>query len=174
MLNFGSAKHETQSTQTRTTMSQAIQKLFPADFAEVTDVWEASVRATHDFLREADIQKMKPLVRDEYLFLVTLFGVRDANGRILGFLGVAGNKIEMLFIHPEARGRGIGKQLLGYATGELGADEVDVNEQNGQAVGFYRHAGFKVTGRSETDGQGQPFPLLHLKRAGEPKEPDKD
>ena len=148
-------------------MNNAIEKLLPPDFAEATDVWEASVRATHDFLREEDIQKMKPLVRDEYLHLVTPFGVRDAAGRISGFIGVAGNKIEMLFVHPDARGRGIGGQLLAYATANLGTDEVDVNEQNGQAVGFYLHAGFKVIGRSELDGQGQPFPLLHLKRAGE-------
>ncbi|MBD0257113.1 MAG: GNAT family N-acetyltransferase [Cytophagales bacterium] len=148
-------------------MNDAIQQLLPPDFAEITDVWEASVRATHDFLGEADIQKMKPLVRDEYLYLVTLFGLRGADGSLLGFIGVAGNKIEMLFIHPDARGKGIGKQLLGYAVDHLGTDEVDVNEQNGQAVGFYRHAGFQVTGRSERDGQGQPFPLLHLKRVRE-------
>lgn len=146
-------------------MSNSIQKLFPADFVEITDVWEASVRATHDFLREEDIQQMKPLVRDEYLYLVTLFGIRDANGRILGFIGVAAHKIEMLFIHPNARGKGIGKQLLSYAISQLDSDEVDVNEQNGQAVGFYQHAGFRVTSRSELDGQGQPFPLLHLKLA---------
>lgn len=145
-------------------MNYAIQPLLPKDFIETTDVWEASVRSTHDFLREEDIQKMKPLVRDEYLYLVTLFGIRDADGRLLGFIGVAGNKIEMLFIHPDTRGKGIGRQLLDYAVGHLGADEVDVNEQNGQAVGFYRHVGFEVTGRSERDGQGQPFPLLHLKR----------
>ncbi len=144
-------------------MDNAIQQLFPPDFAQLTDVWEASVRATHDFLREEDIQKMKPLVRDEYLYLVTLFGIRDANGRILGFIGVAGNKIEMLFIHPGARGKGTGRQLLRYAVDHLGTDQVDVNEQNGQAVGFYLHAGFKVAGRFERDGQGQPFPLLHLK-----------
>ncbi len=144
-------------------MNNSIHPLLPPDFIEITDVWEASVRATHDFLREEDIEKMKPLVRDEYLHLVTLFGIRDADGRILGFIGVADNKIEMLFVHPDARGKGIGKQLLRYAVGQLGADEVDVNEQNGQAVGFYRHAGFQVTGCSERDGQGQPFPLLHLK-----------
>ena len=148
-------------------MNHAIHPLLPPDFAQLTDVWEASVRATHDFLREEDIGKMKPLVRDQYLYLVTPFGIRDANGRILGFIGVARNKIEMLFIHPDARGQGIGKQLLRYAVDHLGTDEVDVNEQNGQAVGFYLHAGFKVTGRSERDGQGQPFPLLHLKLAKE-------
>lgn len=147
-------------------MQHSIEKLFPPDFAEATAVWEASVRATHDFLREEDIQKMKPLVRGEYLHGVIPFGVRDG-GRIVGFIGVTGNKIEMLFVHPDARGQGIGKRLLTYAMAHLGTNEVDVNEQNGQAVGFYLHAGFEIIGRSEVDGQGQPFPLLHLKRAGQ-------
>jgi putative acetyltransferase len=46
----------------------------------------------------------------------------------------------------------------------LGATKVDVNEQNDQAVGFYRHMGFEVTGRSAVDDLGQPFPVLHMKR----------
>jgi putative acetyltransferase len=40
-----------------------------------------------------------------------------------------------------------------------------VNEQNPQAVGFYEHIGFLITGRSTLDGQGKPFPLLHMKLA---------
>lgn len=39
---------------------------------------------------------------------------------------------------------------------------VDVNEQNPQAVGFYLHYGFVQTGRSPLDGEGRPFPLLHM------------
>lgn len=38
-----------------------------------------------------------------------------------------------------------------------------MNEQNPQASGFYRHYGFVITGRSPLDGQGNPFPLLHMK-----------
>jgi putative acetyltransferase len=45
----------------------------------------------------------------------------------------------------------------------LGATQLDVNEQNEQAVGFYRRLGFEVVGRSAEDGLGQPFPLLHMK-----------
>lgn len=143
----------------------AVVKVRSADYDEVTAVWEASVRATHHFLEEKDIQYFKPLVRNEYLKLVDLFCTRDEQGKITGFIGVAGNKIEMLFIHPDVRGKGAGKKLLSYALNTLGADEVDVNEQNEQAVGFYLHAGFAVAGRSERDGMGKPFPLLHLKRS---------
>jgi putative acetyltransferase len=69
----------------------------------------------------------------------------------------------MLFIDPAYRGKSVGKFLTRYATEEIGARKVDVNEQNTQAIGFYEHLGFEIIGRSPFDGQGLPFPLLHLK-----------
>lgn len=130
------------------------------EYLEITNVWEASVRATHHFLSEADIQFFRPLILNEYLKAVQLSAVRNAEGKILGFIGVAENKIEMLFIDPAARGTGAGKALLLHAIQQQGITAVDVNEQNEQAVGFYQHMGFKVVGRSEKDGMGKPFPLL--------------
>lgn len=126
-------------------------------------MWEASVRATHHFLKEEDIAFFKPLILNEYLKAGELRGVRDLEGKIIGFLGAAGKNLEMLFIHPEARGMGIGKLLLQYAFQELEVTKVDVNEANEQALGFYQHAGFQVTGRSELDATGKPYPILHMK-----------
>jgi len=85
---------------------------------------------------------------------------------IHGFLGVDENCIELLFVDNASRGKGVGKYLLTYAIEHLGANEVDVNEQKPQGVGFYRHTGFEQTGRSELDGQGNPFPLLHMRYEG--------
>lgn len=133
------------------------------DIPRVVAVWEASVRATHHFLTEADIQHLKPLVGDELSQLATLIGVRDDEGQVIGFIGVEGVEVAALFIHPAWRGRGIGRQLLTYAIETLGASQLDVNEQNDQAVGFYRRMGFEVAGRSEVDGMGLPFPLLHMR-----------
>ena len=132
------------------------------EYAGIVEVWEASVRATHDFLSEDDIQFFKPLILDEYLSAVELRCIKNDAGNILGFIGVAKGKIEMLFVHPDWRGQGIGKLLLNYAVNDVGATKVDVNEQNPLAVGFYEHLGFKVTGRSLVDGMGKPFPLLHM------------
>ncbi len=145
------------------TIQPLIAAIDPSEYPAVVDVWEASVRATHDFLTEKDIQYFKPLILNEYLALVELSCLRDKQGQIAGFMGVAEGKIEMLFIHPSLRGQGIGKRLLQHAIHKLKAYEVDVNEQNPQAVGFYQHLGFEVQSRSELDGQGNPFPLLHLK-----------
>jgi putative acetyltransferase len=145
--------------------TQAHQQVYmavPEDYAALTEVWEASVRATHHFLSEADIQFYKPLVQQEYLRLVEVHYVRGVNGRIAGFVGTAERKVEMLFIHPQSRGLGIGKKLLQYAVQELQANAVDVNEQNEQAVGFYKHFGFRTVSRSEVDGMGKPYPILHM------------
>ncbi|MEN0035459.1 MAG: acetyltransferase [Cellvibrio sp.] len=140
-------------------------KIVPAvqsNYLALIQVWEASVRATHDFLSEEDITALKPLILEHYFDAVDLRCAKNADGQILGFCGVAEGNIEMLFVAPEARGKGIGALLCGYAIQNQQATKVDVNEQNPQAIGFYQHLGFKVVGRSETDGQGRPFPLLHM------------
>ncbi|VVN87690.1 acetyltransferase [Pseudomonas fluorescens] len=134
-----------------------------SDYEELTRIWEASVRATHDFLPDSYIDLLKNLVLTRYLDAVMLVCTKDHRQRITGFAGIAAGKIEMLFIDPDHRGQGLGKQLLKYAIEHLNADELDVNEQNPQALGFYYKLGFEVIGRSEHDGMGQPYPLLHMR-----------
>lgn len=127
-------------------------------------VWESSVRATHDFLQEQDIQALCPLILHTYLPGLTITCARlSCDSSIVGFIGVSENRIEMLFVDAGQRGKGIGKLLLLHAIDEQGADELDVNEQNPQAVTFYKKHGFETVGRSEVDGQGRPYPLLHMK-----------
>lgn len=139
-----------------------LEPVFPSDYPEVTEVWEASVRATHQFLSEEDILYFKPLILNEYLKAVDLVCTKDATGRILGFMGVHGDSLEMLFIRPDARGKGIGAQFVHHAIHQLNVRKVDVNEQNPQALGFYEHMGFVVVSRSELDGLGKPYPILHM------------
>lgn len=147
-------------------MNKNISKVDNSEFVLLTEIWEQSVRATHDFLDEADIQDLKPKVLNDYLPLMALRAYRDGTGKILGFIGALNGKIEMLFIAPDSRGKGAGKALIRYAVDIMAAHALDVNEQNPQALGFYQHMGFQVTGRSAVDGQGNPFPLLHMKFTG--------
>jgi putative acetyltransferase len=138
----------------------------PDDFPRVVEVWEASVRATHDFVTDRDIEVFRPLVREAIAGEIELSCMRDPEGRVAGFIGVVGDKIEMLFVDPARFGRGIGGRLLEHAVRVQGAVTVNVNEQNERALSFYRRRGFEVAGRSETDGLGKPYPLLHLRKAG--------
>lgn len=134
----------------------------PEDLPRLFEVWESSVRATHTFLSEADLQALIPLVREGLAGFTPLHVVRDPSCVAVAFMGVAEGTVEMLFVHGDHRGRGLGHQLLAHAMTEHGATRVDVNEQNPQAVGFYLRHGFRVEGRSPLDGQGRPFPILHL------------
>lgn len=140
-----------------------ITSLKPEEHDELLDLWEASVRATHYFLKEENILFFKQTIHEhKYFELVELACIRDENGNILGFSGIIDDSLEMLFLHPDAIGKGIGKALLKHAIETNKIRKVDVNEQNTQAVEFYLHHGFKVMSRSELDGTGKPFPILHL------------
>ncbi len=115
----------------------------PDNYQEIIRVWEASVRATHDFLPEKDILYYKELILTEYLDQVEIYYLKNDQQRIIAFIGISGTHLEMLFIHPAEREKGLGKQLICFAVKQLGTKTVDVNEQNTQAVGFYKKWGMK-------------------------------
>ena len=143
-----------------------IRRAIPTDRGVLVDIWLRSVRATHTFLSEADIQSLLPPARDyltsdepEFWVLCT-----DA-GAVVGFMGMSGSKMESLFLAPEFQRRGAGRRLVRHAQALHDELTVDVNEQNAAARGFYEACGFVVEGRSELDDQGRPYPLLHMRLA---------
>ncbi len=135
----------------------------PHDYPELAQVWEDSVRASHDFLPDHYIALLKNLLLTQYLGAVNLFCTRDAHPNITGFAGTSPRKLEMLFIAPDHHGQGLGKKLLNYAIANFQVHELDVNEQNPLALGFYEKQGFEVVGRSEIDGLGRPYPMLRMR-----------
>lgn len=155
--------HVDQSIIRMTTTDYTISEVKPEEHDALLDIWESSVRATHHFLKEENILFFKQTIHEhKYFEMVDLACVRDSDNQILGFLGTNEDSLEMLFIHADAIGKGIGKALLNHAINEIKVKKVDVNEQNTQAVGFYLHHGFKTISRSELDGTGKPFPILHM------------
>ena len=124
-------------------------------------LWEASVRSTHHFLTETDILFYKELV-PLYFPAVEIYIIRNRQEGIAAFMGLSDDLIEMLFVHPDEQGKGLGKELIQFAIQEKHIHKVDVNEQNTAALHFYRHIGFQVIGRDETDSSGKPYPILHM------------
>lgn len=143
-------------------MKNKIESVLPQEFDELMEVWESAVLATHHFLKKEDFEEIKSAIKNEYFPMVDLYGLKDENNKILGFAGIQADKLEMLFVHAEVRGKGVGKALLRYAIDVKAITQVDVNEQNEQAVGFYEKQGFKIIKRNETDGQGKPYPILEM------------
>ncbi len=128
-------------------------------------VWERSVRATHSFLTESEIQRIAGEVPGALRAVPRLI-VAEEGGRPAAFMGMDGRKLEMLFVDPDRRGRGLGRRLVLHGIAHDSVDQVCVNVQNPQAVGFYERMGFQVFRRTETDEQGGPYPLFYMRRRG--------
>ena len=137
-----------------------IRKIKVTDYPRLIEIWETAVLSTHDFLTEEDFLYYKEQL-PVYFQHVTLFGF-EQEGILIGFMGIAEGNLEMLFVDDNYRGIGIGKRLITYAIGNLQVTKVDVNEQNIQAVGFYKYIGFSVYKRSDLDGEGKEYPILHM------------
>jgi putative acetyltransferase len=143
-----------------------IRRAIPTDRDLLLEIWERSVRATHTFLSEDDVQSFRPLVRDYLAADQSEFWVLCSEADVVvGFMGLSGNKMESLFLAPEFHRRGGGRRMVRHAQDLRGELTVDVNEQNPAACRFYEACGFVVEGRSEVDDAGRPFPLLHMRLA---------
>lgn len=127
------------------------------------EVWKDSVAGTHHFLTQEDKENLYPLVLDALKNIPFLFAAKNEQGKLLGFMGIEGQKIEMLFIHPKAQKMGLGREFVEHAKNAYRIQFVDVNEQNPDALAFYQKMGFHQFDRSEYDDLGNHFPLLHLK-----------
>jgi putative acetyltransferase len=143
-----------------------IRRAIPTDREVLFDIWLRSVRATHSFVSEEDIQSFIPLVRgylssDEPEFWVLC----NDSDTIMGFMGMSGSKMDALFFAPEFQRCGGGRMLVRHAQDLHGELTVDVNEQNTAACRFYASCGFVVEGRSAVDDNGRPYPLLHMRLA---------
>lgn len=131
---------------------------------QLLDVWESSVRATHLFLSENEIEGIKKYVPQALKEIPHLIIVENENQVPMGFMGIIEQHLEMLFISDEERGKGLGKELLKYGMEKYLITDLAVNEQNPFAKGFYEHMGFKVYKRTDYDEQGNPYPLLYMSR----------
>ena len=131
---------------------------------QLVEVWQRSVQATHLFLSAPEIAAIRTYVPQALCGVEHLIVAQDESGTPVGFMGVQENRLEMLFLDPEARGQGLGARLLCLGMEQYGVSELTVNEQNPAAAGFYQHMGFAVYRRSELDEQGGPYPILYMRR----------
>ena len=126
---------------------------------QLLEVWEKSVRATHLFLSDREIKNIKEYVPQALNGIAHLMIDAGEAGRAVAFMGIEDGTLEMLFISPEERGKGLGKRLIEYGIESYSVERLAVNEQNPQAKKFYEHMGFHVNKRTGLDEQGNPYPL---------------
>ena len=131
---------------------------------QLINLWETTVKASHNFLSDNEIQQIKKYVPEALNNIPHLIVAKDDFDTPVGFMGIAENKLEMLFVADNERGKGIGKALIKYGISNYNINELTVNEQNPLAKEFYEHMGFYVYKRTDLDEQGNPYPILYMKR----------
>lgn len=131
---------------------------------QLVELWEYSVRITHTFLSEREILNIKNYVPQALKSVDHLILAGENSRNILAFMGISNHKLEMLFVSPKERYKGIGTKLINYGIDNYQLNELTVNEQNPAAKGFYEHMKFKVYKRTSLDEQGASYPLLYMKR----------
>lgn len=142
-------------------MSHHIRLAHSEDYSRIMQVWESAVLATHDFLAEEDFTYFKEIIPRDYLPNLEVYVIEE-NENINGFAAATKGNLEMLFIHDDLRGKGCGKKLYTFMKEKTGFTKVDVNEQNPQAIGFYEKMGFRRISRSEKDGSGKNYSIIHM------------
>jgi putative acetyltransferase len=136
----------------------------PADVPRALEIWRSAVDATHGFLSPEHRAEIDGIVAEQFLPNADLWLATDDGDRPMGFMVMDGSQIEALFVDPAVHGNGYGSLLVDHAQSLAPALTVDANEQAINALPFYLSRGFRVIGRSPTDDQGRPYPLVHLAR----------
>ena len=130
---------------------------------QLVNIWEKSVRKTHLFLSKKEIEKIKQYVPQALRKVSHLIIETDEKENPIAFMGIESQKLEMLFITPEERGKGLGKKLIEYGTENYKVNILTVNEQNLLAKEFYEHMGFRAYKRTKPDEQGKLHPILYMR-----------
>lgn len=77
--------------------------------SKLLEAWEDSVKVTHLFLSNKEINNIKSYVPRALVEVSHLIVVQNENNRTIGFMGIKDRKLEILFIKNDARRKGIGK-----------------------------------------------------------------
>ncbi|MCI8630442.1 MAG: GNAT family N-acetyltransferase [Firmicutes bacterium] len=141
-----------------------IKQIIPVLLQQLLEIWENSVRGTHLFLSDDEIKSIKKYVPQALKEISHLVIVENESKIPIAFMGNNGQKLEMLFVSNEQRGKGIGKRLIEYGIEIYSINKLTVNEQNPLAKDFYEHMGFQVYKKSNYDEQGNPYSLLYMKQ----------
>ncbi len=89
---------------------------------QLLGVWESSVKATHLFLSENEIEDIKKYIPQALSEIPHLIIVENENQVPMGFMGIIEQHLEMLFISDKERGKGLGKKLLQYGHFRFGCE----------------------------------------------------
>ena len=131
-------------------MDLIIRPYQPEDFAPINDLWRrARVSAFPDFQARKGhtAEEDRAYFRTVILSKNTVF-VAEANGRAVGFMAIAGDFIDQLYVDPDSQRQGVGAALISSAKALSPSGlHLFTFETNASGRAFYEKHGFRATRR---------------------------
>ncbi len=122
----------------------------PEDFVPINDLWRrARVSAFPDFQARKGhtAEEDRAYFRTVILLKDTVF-VAEADGRAVGFMAIAGDFIDQLYVDPDSQRQGVGASLISSARALSPSGlHLFTFETNASGRAFYEKQGFRATGR---------------------------
>ncbi|MGW5413174.1 GNAT family N-acetyltransferase [Actinomadura geliboluensis] len=132
----------------------------PSDEDAVMDLWSRASKLAHPFVEGEGEGERARKVREVYLREAENWVAEDASGAVIGLLGLLGDEIGGLFVHPDAQGHGTGRALVEHAAALRGEVRLEVFEANAKARGFYERMGFEERDRKPEADTGHPVVVM--------------
>ena len=108
-------------------------------------------------------------ITEDFVMTNPAYAAADSQG-LLGFWGLAQRDskwcLEYFYVNANRIKTGLGKSLWNHLTGWCKENQIGELEfvTSPQAVGFYEHLRFRTYKRTDLDEEGNPYPLLYMKR----------
>ena len=121
-----------------------IRKFESRDLDAVMQIWLHGNLDAHAFIAASFCTEHFEMVRDMLPQAELYVHENEAPRQIDGFIGLAENHIEGIFVAKAARSKGIGKALLDYVKSRRPRLTLGVYQKNERALAFYRREKFVV------------------------------
>lgn len=128
------------------------------DYSLLADIWLRVSLTAHDFIDADHWRSNRKAMCETYLPSTENYVFTSKNNAVQGFVSVAGEHIEALFVDIPFQRQGVGGKLVDFVKNRCAGGKltVTVYEENKKAVRFYLANGFVVTDKGIDSGTGHP------------------
>lgn len=109
---------------------------------EILGVYEKSIEHLNGVMPKESMEEIKNNTEKMIKNIENLIIVKNDEENIIGFMGCENENLEMLYLHPDYKKQGIGKELINIAINNHNVNKAHIVKINTDGIDFCRHMGF--------------------------------